>query len=504
MNTTGLAWFRLGRSTKEGGECLDVATTPTIVRGRDSKNPDNATTRNVTPTPWTALLRDRPLRRSTGVALGLVLLPPLAGCASVNDQKSSITAPEVFYLRPHGDKTGPKAKMPFHVQADDAGARRTSVAQDHRLTVDVRGSESVIRLRTVGSLKNGPRCDGGTVRVTCRVKGGYDSWVDQDRVYPVAAKGGKPGDTGVVRFTFTTKDGKKMTTRTRVVVGEPLVKVRALKTIDNVRPGADVTVPLVVRNDGEVPVKGLALKLGAGSVDFRERYANCRYPPQSHGHTAVCRFPGLRIPPGGAVVLHPALRLRASKTRTYTSFNQEAWPLDSGPGQYTVVPPGGEPGDGPALKADIKAARTTDGTFAEGNVFTDIRLDIQADYEVFGVELHAAPGTERSLRLKVRNNGPGNPGSGTKLVFTPPPGTVLKEPMAEIDEDAYEPYCDSGDGTYSCLVGELGPGQSRDFEFTLRLEGRGEGSVTLQDAKPSTGRRDATPGNDTAAVTVLP
>jgi hypothetical protein len=436
----------------------------------------------------------------------LLLLLPLAACGPgpVTNRKSSITAPEVFYLRPRGDKVGPKAKVPFHVGAEDVGATRTSLARDHRLTVDVRGSENVVRLRTVGSLKNGPRCDGGTVRVTCEVRGGYDSWVDQDRVYPVAAKGSRPGDTGVVRFTFTTKDGKKLTTSTRVVVGEPVVKVRTLKVISGVRPGADVTVPLVVRNDGEVPVKGLALKLGAGSLDFRQEYANCRYPPQSHGRTAVCRFPGLRIPPGGAVVLHPALRLRASRTRTYTSFSQEAWPLDSGPGQYTAVPPGGDQGDGPALKAEAEAAHDTDGTFAEGTVSTDVRLDIHADYEVFGVELHGSPGTTRSLRLKVRNNGPGDPGSGTRLVFTPPPGAVLKEPMDEVDEDTYEPYCDSGTGTYNCLVDELGPGESRDFEFTLRLDGPGEGSVTLQDAKPSPGRRDANPGNDTAAVTVLP
>ncbi|MEV6017602.1 MULTISPECIES: hypothetical protein [unclassified Streptomyces] len=50
----------------------------------------------------------------------------------------------------------------------------------------------------------------------------------------------------------------------------------------------------------------------------------------------------------------------------------------------------------------------------------------------------------------------------------------------------------------------LGPGESQDFVFTLRLDGPGEGSVTVEDASPSAGRRDAHPGNDTAAVTVLP
>ncbi|MFI0964016.1 hypothetical protein ACH4S8_21740 [Streptomyces sp. NPDC021080] len=445
------------------------------------------------------------MRRSTGAAvLGVVLLFPLVGCSSatgrgsVPEPKSGITAPEVFYLRPHGDKTGSKAKVPFHVEAEDVGAVRTSVARDHRLTADVRGSESVVRL------KKGSRCDGDTVRVTCEVAGNYNNWSDLDRVYPVAAKGSRPGDTGVVRFTFTTKDGRTMTTRTRVVVGEPVVKVRALEVIDGVRPGADVTVPLVVRNDGEVPVKGLALKIGSDYMDFRHLYANCRYPDPSHGRMVICRFPRLRIPPGGAVVLSPALRLRASSTRMHTSFSQEAWPLDLGPGQNTVTPTDGELGDGPALKAEVTSARDTDGTFAEGIVSTDVRLDIDVDYEVFGVELHGSPGARRSLRLKVRNNGPGNPGYAMRLVFTPPPGGVLKEPMRAIDVDVYDPLCDSADGTYSCPVDALGPGESQDFEFILRLDGPGEGSVTVAYNRPSTGRHDANPGNDAAAVTVLP
>ncbi|MFF3613610.1 hypothetical protein [Streptomyces sp. NPDC002580] len=185
-----------------------------------------------------------------------------------------------------------------------------------------------------------------------------------------------------------------------------------------------------------------------------------------------------------------------------TSFDREAWPLDSGPGQDTVVPPGGDRGDGPALEAG--APGDTGDACAEGKVFTDVRLDTHADYEVFGVELHGGPGTERSLRLKVRNNGPGDPGRGTTRVFAPPPGAVLKEPMRTADEDEQAPACDSADGTYRCPVDELGPGESRDFEFTLRLDGPGEGGVTLQDAGPSLGRRDPNPGNDTAVVTVLP
>ncbi|MCT9003333.1 DUF397 domain-containing protein [Streptomyces sp. NPDC054766] len=57
MNTTGLAWFKSSYSNAEGEACLEIATTPTTIHIRDSKNPDNAPTLGVTPTTWAAFLR---------------------------------------------------------------------------------------------------------------------------------------------------------------------------------------------------------------------------------------------------------------------------------------------------------------------------------------------------------------------------------------------------------------------------------------------------------------
>ncbi|MCX4591252.1 DUF397 domain-containing protein [Streptomyces sp. NBC_01549] len=56
MNTTELAWFKSSYSTNEGGECLEIATAPTTVHIRDSKNLTGPTLA-VTPTTWTAFLR---------------------------------------------------------------------------------------------------------------------------------------------------------------------------------------------------------------------------------------------------------------------------------------------------------------------------------------------------------------------------------------------------------------------------------------------------------------
>ncbi|WRZ92289.1 DUF397 domain-containing protein [Streptomyces sp. NBC_01007] len=57
MNTTELAWFKSSYSTNEGGACLEIATTSTIIHIRDSKNPDNTPILGVTPTTWAAFLR---------------------------------------------------------------------------------------------------------------------------------------------------------------------------------------------------------------------------------------------------------------------------------------------------------------------------------------------------------------------------------------------------------------------------------------------------------------
>ncbi|MCX4575730.1 DUF397 domain-containing protein [Streptomyces sp. NBC_01571] len=58
MNTTELTWFKSSYSNNEGEACLEIATTPTAIHIRDSKNPaDAAPTLAVTPTTWTAFLR---------------------------------------------------------------------------------------------------------------------------------------------------------------------------------------------------------------------------------------------------------------------------------------------------------------------------------------------------------------------------------------------------------------------------------------------------------------
>ena len=443
----------------------------------------------------------RPLKRAAGVgATAALLLAALTSCGTT-DKAPSITAPEVFYLRPVGDKSGPHDKDPFHFSADDGKAHvGVRGSADHTLTVDVLpGAKSAVVLRKGGN------CTGSPTHMTCEVRSDYDNRSDGG-VSLVAAKGSKPGDTGVVRYTYADRSGKKVTARTKAVVGEPVVEVLTTKSLGGVRPGAELSRPIVVRNTGEVPVRGLGLKIGVEQMEFEEQYANCRYPSFYKGHIAVCEFPDLRIAPGQTVTIQPALRLRAPKTKLYASFNSEARALDMGPENGGAMA-GGDHGDGPALRPEATAAKK--GTYAQGGGWTNIVLDTHADYSVSDVNLYGKPGTKRTFKLTVRNNGPADAGYAVKLVFSPPLGmTMVKQPMSEYDDGVYEPTCENGAFVYTCDIDALKPGKTQTFTFTMRLGEPGEGTLTLQNRGPteegSDRDRDPYPANDKAVITVHP
>ncbi|MDG4859937.1 DUF397 domain-containing protein [Streptomyces sp. T-3] len=56
MSTDDLAWFKSSYSSGEGGDCLEIATSPThAVHIRDSKRPDGDRL-TVAPESWSAFL----------------------------------------------------------------------------------------------------------------------------------------------------------------------------------------------------------------------------------------------------------------------------------------------------------------------------------------------------------------------------------------------------------------------------------------------------------------
>ncbi|MDN3023366.1 DUF397 domain-containing protein [Streptomyces sp. S.PB5] len=57
--STDLDWFKSSYSSGQGGECLEVALTPTTVHIRDSKNPTAPAPRTLrlTPATWSTFLK---------------------------------------------------------------------------------------------------------------------------------------------------------------------------------------------------------------------------------------------------------------------------------------------------------------------------------------------------------------------------------------------------------------------------------------------------------------
>ncbi|MEU0949036.1 hypothetical protein ABZ379_41135 [Streptomyces canus] len=440
------------------------------------------------------------MNRLSGTAVGaagVLLLASLAACDS-GAARASLTVPELYYLRPYGDKAGPKDKMPFSVTADDGNGPGV-----RRLTVEVApDGRDVVRLK-----KYGP-CEGDSAHLTCEVDGDYSNWADSARAQPHAVKGAEAGATAVVRYTYTTKEGRKLTARTRFVVGEPVVEAMApAYTKDLLRPGSELVSPLVVRNTGEVPVRGLGIAMTVNGPVFAQRYGNCRYPEPRKGHLAVCELPEATIDPGETLVVRPALRLRVPTAQMYPSYGRYAWALDMGPGQYHGYTKGGDHGDGPDLEAEPYAGPR--GGFVQGGGSTHLVVDTHADYRVSDVELRGAPGTRRTFRVEVRNDGPADPGTTTDLVIEPPLELrVVKEPVEEYDDGVYRAYCDNNGFTYTCAVPALRPGESRSFEFTAELGAPGEGALSLQERDPvspwDVGRRDSDASDDRASIRVVP
>jgi hypothetical protein len=58
MSSTALQWFKSSYSGSEGGNCVEIATEPTAVHIRDSKNPTGPHL-TVTPAAWSAFTARR-------------------------------------------------------------------------------------------------------------------------------------------------------------------------------------------------------------------------------------------------------------------------------------------------------------------------------------------------------------------------------------------------------------------------------------------------------------
>lgn len=422
--------------------------------------------------------------------LGPGLFPPGAAVADEGSDAPGLKAPKSFRVAPHGGKPRPDREKRILISYDRGVPR--GEGKGSKLTMDVTDSSGVLRLKKFG---NG--CSGTDRKIVCRVGEAYDSWTDWAGALPRAAPGSKPGDKGELHVSFRDAKGNVSRATTHVQVGGPLLALRKQGTL-RVGSGKKHAVALGVRNTGEVAADGFAVTATVGDgLDAVSRSRSCDYLAHGEATTVTCRFPGTRLEPGEEARVGDWLVLRASRSLMDASFRATVTLLGTGAdnggldgsSRSTAEPaPSGTPREGAAapLAPQVGKARGGRGEYSEEkDVWTKVRIANQPEYALLS-EVSEAGDDARRLRVGVRNDGRGDPrdGGGVSLVLTLPKGTdVRKEPLEEIDEDAFEPLCRHRGLTYTCPLDAASPGKSSTLDFEVSEGEGGDGGAGSGRAK---------------------
>ncbi|MGW3917664.1 hypothetical protein ACWEBX_40325, partial [Streptomyces sp. NPDC005070] len=287
-----------------------------------------------------------------------------------------------------------------------------------------------------------------------------------------------------------------------------------------------LAVRLTVRNIGDVPAHGVALSLEThDGITIGDRHRNCRYRGRT---SAWCRLlaDDIVIPPGRSYSLAAPEHLRAARDAGYPTVDVSAAAIGT---EY--VPPAEitsryRPGDGTPLQ--LVPATEADPAVPDkaGDEQQVLRVPVRNRSELAAVAdtARGPVGSLTTVRIGVRNNGPGSLPTTVNVVFTVPEGTtVVESPYGfERDEEVIDQDCRAvtTDDTplaeasarqpsarrYVCTARVEAVGATTTFPFTLRIDkdraDRG-GHVTVSDGDPARPSRDTTPTDDVADVVVF-
>jgi hypothetical protein len=371
---------------------------------------------------------------------------------------------------------------------------------------------AVVSINTTGldgataRLDDGIGCPGHPKQEICRVRDGHYErtwWVLH---FTLQAKSeAQPGRTGTVTLRLTA-DGMPPTTHTtRVTIGT------GADLTDTVAPspvtgsaGDRITLPTGVRNSGPVPINGVALLL-TGFYGFTQdrRYRNCRYDETAMN--MYCVFDTTLLPGVEYTVNEPLTTTIAadtpssntvdsSRTGVFASFR---WHLPADANRtlpwmdISAYQPGQEPPLSLVAKTPDAAARSagpgTVPTFPQTDVHPDdnshyVDLTVGGDriwnLVGTGTTVSGAAGATVSARVGVTNAGPVTmPGGRVTRVTIPTGTTAVSVPTTCFGEIAnteeWQNQATPGAARYRCVLsGALRPGESRSWDFGLRIDQR--------------------------------
>ncbi|MFH8737929.1 MULTISPECIES: hypothetical protein [unclassified Streptomyces] len=403
--------------------------------------------------------------RSYALAAVLAIIMALTGAwrATAGTGPHDISRP-VFYLSLHPE-TAPPSSNVLAVEVDYDGPLRTG-----RITVDAGGIKGVAQISEAG---DGCSPREGIFRCDMNLNPKSQGWSHKELVMRPAT-GAKAGDSGVLRYTVTAAGVSPVRGSITVIAGRPELHVNEGEDVRGHGPGDAFDVPVLIRNTGDVPARGVALGFdGAGDVHPAAGHRNCARL-SDNGETR-CLFPDAVIAPGETWRVAPLPRVRTSEDAVDArlSYAASAYNADLKPGDLGRDP---RRGKGPALRLERDPGEGGDWLFttdAGSPATIDVPVTNDADFEARGDSLSGAVGTEHKVSIGYVNHGPADPNvAKVRAVFTVPPGAkVVQAPYdPELEEEEWEQHCLTHDGgrTYTC-DGNTKVGRENLFEFTLRI-----------------------------------
>jgi hypothetical protein len=285
----------------------------------------------------------------------------------------------------------------------DGGAQVPAPTNDS-LVIDARDLAGVASVTV-----DDPRCTADGRVFTCVNKD-----ASQSRSVELALRAdahAAPGAGGTDTYSLPADGATGATAKARVVVGIPKLDVGKVPDVTHARIGSRVTVPLRLRNTGDLATdRRIMLRWESeGGLVFDRKFSNCAYgegddPREPGGQTSVtCVFPvsSDSVPAGGTVELSSPLTATVGKRvlTAVTDYSVRLLKPREQPGG------GSHQGTGPALT--LVRASGGEGGFehgAEGR-FT-VAADNFADLAADATTKPARRAGEWPLDINVVNHGP--------------------------------------------------------------------------------------------------
>jgi hypothetical protein len=322
-----------------------------------------------------------------------------------------------------------------------------------------------------------------------------------------AADGAKPGAEGVVKLTVTTDELGTLTRTAKITVAEGVQLAAASTALieRSAKPGATVTSPLGVRNEGANAVTGVDMFFFIDPwYGMAKHYSNCYYGASA----AYCHF-DTTLKPGATYALSEdmGVKVRTDIPAPELIGQTYHWltPTDNRDNIDLVEAQKPKRGTDGTLSLKEKATASVQGvpqTDTSGEDWQDTLITLtgsqQADLGAVGAEAKGATGATVTATVGVRNLGPafvfGFPDPAAKVTVRIPAGaTVVTAPEG----------CATSGADYVCTTTAmpLDVTKSEVWPFQLRIGQSGTltGEVAVKSSQP-----DPNAANDTAKLVINP